>query len=101
EYALAQYANKTVEAIFAAHNVTCDWGFAEAAFEEFGIWNRMDYHRIDMFTLAWTKLRHSGHTQFNLAGTCKFLEIPEEPIPHRGINGARCAAEIYRKLMRA
>lgn len=99
EYAFAQYANLTEDAIFVAHNMAFDWGFFQEAVRAFGVWNRMDYHRIDTFSVAWTKLRGSGLESFNLASIARHLGVPEEPLPHRAINGARCAYEIYKKLL--
>jgi len=29
----------------------------------------------------------------------KYLGIPEEPLPHRGINGTMTAYEIYKQLV--
>ena len=99
QVALAQYATKTANGIFTAQNVSSDWSFIDAAFEKTQLWNRLDYHRIDTFAIAWAKLRHSGLKEFNLVSIAEFLGVPKEPLPHRAINGAMCAYEIYKKLM--
>lgn len=97
--AMALYGEKTKDAIFCAHGVTFDWSFIFEAFRKTGIQNQMDYHRIDLFTLAWAKLKNAGLQKFNLSEIAKFLNLPEEPQPHRAINGATTAYEIYKKLM--
>lgn len=97
--AMALYGEKTKDAIFCAHNVTFDWFFISEAFRKTSILNQMDYHRFDLFTLAWAKLKSKGLQKFNLSEIAKFLGLSEEPMPHRAINGAKTAYEIYKKLM--
>ncbi len=96
--ALAIYGEKTRDAMFAAHNVTFDWSFVHEAFRKTGVENRMDYHRIDLFTLAWSKLQTSGLKKFNLNEIAKYLGIPEEPMPHRALNGAMIAYQVLRRI---
>jgi DNA polymerase III alpha subunit (gram-positive type) len=99
--AMRLYGEKTKDALFCAHNVTFDWSFILEGFKKTGIKNLMDYHRIDLFlfTMAWIKLRNSGLEKFNMNEVAKCLGIPEEPIPHRAINGAMTAYEIYKQLL--
>ena len=97
--AMVLYSKKTKDAIFCAHNVTFDWSFILEAFKKTGVKNSMDYHRVDLFTMAWMKLRNSGLEKFNMNEVAKYLGIPEEPIPHRAINGSMTAYEIYKRLV--
>ncbi|MDO8623992.1 MAG: 3'-5' exonuclease [bacterium] len=97
--AMALYGEKTKDAIFCAHNVTFDWSFILEAFKKAGVKNLMDYHRVDLFTMAWMKLRNSGIEKLNLNEVAKYLGIPEEPMPHRAINGTMTAYEIYKRLV--
>jgi DNA polymerase-3 subunit epsilon len=97
--AMAVYGPATQGAVFAAWNVTLDWSFIAAGFRKTGVENLMDYHRIDLWTLAWSKLKDTGLASFSMKDVAPFLGIPEEPSPHRGVNGAMCAYEVYRKLM--
>jgi DNA polymerase III subunit epsilon len=92
------YAAKTAEAMFVAHNVTFDWSFIDMAFRLTGVRNRLDYHRLDILTMAWQKLRHSGLAKFNLNEIAKFVGAPGEPMPHRALNGARNAYEVFVRL---
>ncbi|MEK7462857.1 MAG: 3'-5' exonuclease [Patescibacteria group bacterium] len=96
--AMALYAEKTKEAMFCAHNVTFDWSFIDAAFKKTGVKNEMDYHRLDLFTMAWLKFSDSGLEKFNMNEIAKFLGIPEEPMPHCGITGAMTEYEIFKEI---
>lgn len=97
--AMDQYAFITKDAIFCAHNVYFDLGFIQNAFQSTGIRNLMDYHTIDIPTLAWGMLRHKGIERLNLSYLCKFLDIEPEPDVHRGINGAMSAYRVLQKLI--
>ena len=97
--AISLYNDKTKDAIFCAHNVTFDWSFILEAFKKTCVKNQMDYHRVDLFTMAWMRLRNSGLEKFNMNEVAKYLGIAEEPMPHRAINGAMTAYEIYKRLV--
>jgi DNA polymerase-3 subunit epsilon len=99
DVAMRVYADKTRNAVFCAHNVYFDWSFIARAFQTTGIEDYMDYHRIDLFTTAWTRLRGEPAEKFNLAVLCKRLGVPPEPLPHRAINGARTAHRVLKKLL--
>lgn len=93
------YGRLTEGAIIANRNVTCDWNFIDMAFKMTCVECKMDYHRIDIFSMAWGKLRNRGLQYFNLDGIAEFFGMPKEPLPHRAINGAMRALEVYKKLM--
>lgn len=97
--AMRLYGEKTRGAIFCAHDVTFDWSFINEAFSQTGVANQMDYHRLDLLTMAWTTLANQGVRFFNLNKLASYLGIPEEPTPHRAINGARTAHEVFKKLV--
>ena len=97
--AMTLYGEKTKDAVLCAHNVTFDWSFILEAFKKTRVKNSMDYHRIDLFTMAWMKLRNSGLEKLNLNEVAKHLGIPEEPMPHRAIHGTMTAYEIYKRLV--
>lgn len=98
--AMAIYAQKTKDAIFLAHNITFDWSFIFEAFRKTGVENLMDYHRLDLFTLAWAKIsKLPGLSRFNLDELCKYFGVPKEPLPHRAINGVRNELEVLKRLI--
>jgi len=97
--AMDVYAQMTRNAMFIAHSVTHDWAFIKAAFRQTGVMNQMDYHRIDLWTVAYEALKDAADCHsLRLKDICSFLGVPEEPMPHRGINGALSALEVYRQL---
>jgi DNA polymerase-3 subunit epsilon len=93
------YSHKTSGALFCSHNVTFDWSFINEAFHITGVENKMDYHRLDLFTMAWVLLRKSNIEKFSLDKISSFLGLEEEQIPHRAINGARKAYEVLKRLV--
>lgn len=99
ERAIATYATKTKKATFCAYNVTFDWSFIEEAFRTTGVVNGMDYHRLDLLTMAWTELSNKGLNGLKLNNVAKFLGLPEEPNPHRAAQGVMTAYTVYKRLM--
>jgi DNA polymerase III epsilon subunit-like protein len=98
--ALRRYADVAGDAVLMAYNVTFDWCFLQSAFQETGTENRLDYHRGDIFTYAFETLRSSGLERFRLSSVSEFLGLVPELLPHRAINGARAAVDVYRALRR-
>lgn len=97
--ALLAYAGKTKDAVFCSHNVTFDWGFIAQAFNRTGVKHEMDYHRIDLFTMAWSLLGTQGPSDLSLDRIASFLGIGCEPVPHRAMNGAWTAYRVLKTLL--
>lgn len=98
--AIEKYAKKTRGAIFAAYNATFDWGFMNDAFKSTGIKDKMDYHRLDVLSIAWAKgLKDSE--KWNLKGACEVFGVLPEPDPHNALNGAMTAYELFKKLSKS
>jgi DNA polymerase-3 subunit epsilon len=100
--AMAQYAERTKDAIFCAYNVSFDWGFVNEAFRKTGIDNPMgtreNHDRLDVLTLAWQKgLKNSP--SFSLKAACAMFGVPPEPEPHSALNGAMTAFEVFKKVI--
>jgi DNA polymerase III alpha subunit (gram-positive type) len=94
--AMKIYSEKTKDSIFLAHNITFDYPFIFKAFKETGIKDKMDYHRIDSFTLAWAKASKMPDLKgLSLSKLCSYFGIPEEPMPHRAINGAFSILKVF------
>lgn len=98
--ALWAYNIKVRDAVIAAWNVTFDWGFLELAYALCEFEPSLDYHRIDLFSHAKDALDLRGHKleKYNQDEVAKLLGMPAEPLPHRGLQGAMQAYEVYRKL---
>jgi DNA polymerase III subunit epsilon len=99
EDAMAVYSEKTKNAIFVAQNAYSDWAFINEAFKITQVEDLTDYHRIDLFSLGWSKKeKMPGIKSCSLSAMCKYFEIEPEPKPHRAINGARKNLEVLKKL---
>ena len=91
------FSQKTKDGIFTAFNVSFDWSFIKNAFRITGVPNLMDYHRLDILTLAWAMDGDKLKT-FNLKTVSEFFGVPPEPELHRAINGAKTALEVLKKI---
>lgn len=97
--AIIKYAEKTKDAIFCAYNATFDWGFMNDAFRKTGVKDAMDYHRIDLLSIALAKGLDKNE-KWNLKTACEMFGVPPEPDIHRAVNGAMVAYELFKKLAR-
>ena len=96
---LEEYSKIAEGALFAAWNTPSDWNFLAQAYKNTGIKNPLDYHTLDIFGIAFEKLRKDPMINiWKLSALCQDLGIEKEPMPHRAINGARKAYEVYKKL---
>jgi DNA polymerase III epsilon subunit-like protein len=91
------FSEKTKDAVFTSFNVSFDWAFIKQAFRTTGVSNIMDYHRIDILSIAWSK-GGDKLEKFSLKTLSEYFGIPPEPEVHRAINGAKTALELLRKL---
>jgi DNA polymerase III alpha subunit (gram-positive type) len=96
ESALTVYSHKTAEAIFTSYNMYLAYSFLDAGFKATGVEDATEYHRLDIFSLAWLRL---GPGPANLDSICKRLGIVPEPLPHRAMDGALKQFEVLRALM--
>lgn len=94
--AMTKFAEFTRGATLMAYNVTFDYGFLREAFRKTGVQDTMRYQRLDLLTLAWSKLPPSA--SYSLKNVCIALGLEPEPAVHRGINGAMKAFEVYQAL---
>lgn len=96
ETALTVYADKAADAVFCSYNVYLAYSFMDAGFKETGVEDPTDYHRLDLFTLAWSRLGIASPT---LDSICKRLDIVPEPLPRRAMDGALKQLEVLRALL--
>lgn len=93
------YVKKINRSVFCAQNATFDWSFLSCAFERTQIQPNIDYHRLDLMSLAYAQLREKGVTKYNLNALATFFNLEPESFPHRALTGARIASRVYRCLM--
>jgi DNA polymerase III alpha subunit (gram-positive type) len=96
ETALEAYAAKARDTVFCSYNVYLSYSFMDAAFRESGVEDPTEYHRLDLFTLAWSRL---GLASPNLDSICKRLDIMPEPLPRRAMDGAIKQLEVLKALL--
>ena len=97
--AMEVYSKKTKNAVFMAQNSFFDWSFLSEAFKSTGIEDHTDYHRVDLFSIGWSKSKKLPKLkEFTLKSMCRCFNLEPEPLPHRALNGAKKALEVLRKL---
>ncbi len=96
ETALTVYSQKAADAIFVSYNVFLAYSFLDAGFKSTGVEDPTEYHRLDIFSLAWSRL---GPGPANLDSICKRLGIIPEPMPRRAMDGALKQLEVLRALL--
>jgi DNA polymerase-3 subunit epsilon len=96
ETAMTAYTHKTADAIFTSYNMFLAYSFLDAGFKAAGVEDATDYHRLDIFSLAWSRL---GPGPANLDSICKRLGIVPEPMPRRAMDGALKQFEVLRALL--
>lgn len=94
--ALETYIRKASDAVFCSYNVYLAYSFMDTAFKMSGVEDPTDYHRLDLFTLAWSRL---GLVSPTLDSICKRIGIPPEPLPRRAMDGADKQLEVLRALL--
>ena len=88
-------------AVIGGQNTRFDVGFINAAIDRLGLAVRVDYHVLDVSTLAYEHLVPLGLKSLSLRKICDFLGIQPEPGIHRALNGAKRALDVYYALCRA
>lgn len=96
ETALTVYSQKADGAIFVSYNVYLAFSFLDSGFKSTGVEDPTDYHRLDIFSLAWSRL---GPGPANMDSICKRLNIVPEPVPHHAMDGALKQLEVLRALL--
>ena len=103
EYALEPWNATTLfskfarDGILCAWNITFEYGFLEELFRTTQVFNSMDYHRIDIPSIAWAKF--PGLDKIGLDAIGARFGLAPEVKPHRGINGALYEWEVLYNLL--
>lgn len=92
-----KFASMTKGCMLAAHNITFDYAFLQAAIKahpelEFSF----DRRKLDTISMAYVKL--PGCKDFSLKGLCRQLGLKPEPKVHEALNGAVKGYELFKKL---
>ena len=86
-------------ATLVGHNIWFDHSFV-ARFVRLHLFvNPFSYRMVDTSSLAWPLVLSGSIQNTSLANICRHLQLQNEPMPHRAINGARLAREVYYKLL--
>ena len=96
EVALESYSAKAKDAVFCSYNLYLAYSFLDAGFKNTGVEDLTDYHRLDLFTLAWSRL---GLISPTLDSITQRLGIVPEPLPHHAMDGAYKQLEILKALL--
>lgn len=95
---------------FAGQNVSFDRDFLKTAAARAGHteWN-FAHRTIDTHSLAWMHMVKRGvnppvnpdkrHSALNLDAVLNYCGIPEEPMPHNALTGAKSHAEVISRLL--
>jgi DNA polymerase-3 subunit alpha (Gram-positive type) len=87
----------SAEGILAAWNITFEYGFLDQLFRHTVLKSLMDYHRIDLPSIAWA--RYPGITKLSLDAVGERFGLAPEQKPHRGIRGAEYELNVLRYLL--
>jgi DNA polymerase-3 subunit epsilon len=96
ETALTVYSQKAANAVFCSYNMYLAYSFLDAGFKATGVEDPTDYHRLDLFSLAWSRL---GMGSANMDAICKRLNIVPEATPRRAAQGAAKQLQVLRALL--
>lgn len=95
--AINEFQKFSADGILAAWNITFEFSFLTEMFQEYQVRNDMDYHRIDLPSIAWA-LIIPRLEKFSLNAVGAHFNIPPEAEPHTGIGGAEYELEVFRHL---
>jgi DNA polymerase III epsilon subunit-like protein len=107
---LAAFAEGMADRTLAGQNVSFDRDMLAAAARRAGHTAWPFAHRtIDTHTLTWMHMIKRGlvppvdpehkRSALNLRAVCDYCGIPEEPIPHNALSGAKVHAEVISRLL--
>jgi DNA polymerase III subunit epsilon len=100
--ALQIFLAKASGAAFCAWRVAFDFAFFQAACYDTGLLPAGRFTtQVCVYSMALQALKGKPIQPFRLKTVAQYFGIPPEPEPHRAVNGAEQAFEIYRKLVAA
>ena len=90
------FAEFSAEGVLAAWNITFEYSFLDQMFRDTRVQNKMDYHRIDLPSIAWALL--PGIKKLSLDAVGAYFGLEPEKKPHRGIRGAEYELQVLKHL---
>lgn len=101
------WASGIKEKTLAGHNTSFDRDFLKEAAHRFHIDWPFAQRTLDLHTVAYVDMvkkgiavpETHGHSALSLDKILVYLGLPEEPMPHNGLNGAKHEAECYSRLI--
>jgi DNA polymerase III epsilon subunit-like protein len=83
------------------HNPSFDREFVTLAAHQAGVSDlKFDYHWIGTESLVWPLYLSGTIREYSLRGLCAHFGMPEEPLPHTAIEGARACRMVYCSLLK-
>ena len=88
--------------LLAGFNVTFDWAFLEAACNREAVRQEFDYHRLDIFSIAFEMVLREQRpvAHWDLGSLCALYQLPQPPEPHRALEDARAALALWKAARR-
>lgn len=84
--------------MLAAYNITFDWAFLQMALLTHTIEPTFEYHRFDIFSLAYEFVVTAGGTGMKLKEMCARFNIPLPSEPHRALADAQAALAVFEAI---
>lgn len=84
--------------MLAAYNITFDWAFLHVALLESALEAPFEYHRFDVFTLAYEYMLVHGDSRMTLRAMCEHFKVPVPPEPHRALADAQAALDVFKAI---
>ena len=97
--AMLQLSQLTLDCVPASWNVTFDWGFLAKAQEVADVDLKLDYHRLDIMSIALGFRWFQKPESLSLKNFCLSIGLEPEPEPHGALAGARRALEVLRRTL--
>jgi DNA polymerase-3 subunit alpha (Gram-positive type) len=84
------------EGVLVSWNITFEYTFLSESYRRTKVTNLMDYHRIDLPTIAWFVFPNEN--KINMSNIAEKLGMGKEPNPHRAMTGTEYALGILREF---
>lgn len=98
--AMKNFARDAKGAILVGQNVSMDWAFLRKAFSEEKIEDPLQYHRLDVMSMAFLVLKsEKALHRYSLKELTEFFHIKVGK-EHTALDDAKATYEVYKKLIK-